>query len=92
MSRRIDEIYLMIFPTKTCRGCSDGDSALPFLLHVIHDSVSVMNLSRVCNDSCIVEYPFSCGRLTCVNMSDNSKISNFVDILGGSLDKGVAEL
>ena len=77
----IDEIDLMTLPMKGNSCCPNSDATLPFLLHVVHQSVTMMHLTRSVQPSRVVKHPLSSGCLASVDVSYDTDVANQVDIL-----------
>src|SRR3989344_1998501 len=87
VARSIDYIEFYFFgilvfgigrpPVSRSRGGGNGNTALPFLFHPVHDGVAFVNFAYFVGNSGIKKYPLRRRGLSGIDMSDNSEVSNF---------------
>jgi len=63
--------------TSSSSGC-DGDTALPFLRHVIHGGGTVMDFAHAVHSAGVEQDTFGNGGLAGIDVGHNSDISDFV--------------
>ena len=76
--RGIDDIDTMITPVAGGRRRGNGDTALPLLLHPVHDGGAFVYLTDFIGASGIIEYPLGDGCLTGIDMSDNAYVPDIL--------------
>ena len=80
MARCVNQVDLMSLPVKCNCSSPNSDSTLPFLFHVVHNSVAIVNLSRVLYCSSIEKHALSACSLPSIDVSNNADISNFCQV------------
>ena len=79
MPRSVDKVDLVfvavIVPESGSGGRSDGDTTLLLLLHPVHGSGAVVNLTYFVSQTRIKQYALRCGGLTGIDMSHNTYIT-----------------
>ena len=68
MSWSINQIYLVSIPVERSGSSPDSYASLSLLLHVVHDSRSMMNLSWQSQKPSVVQHPFRRRRLPSIDM------------------------
>ncbi len=82
MTRGVDNIDPVIFPTGGNGRSRDGDASLPFLLHPIGDGSTIVHLTHLVDYPGIEKNPFCRRGLARINMRGNTNISNSVQRIG----------
>ena len=77
---RVNQVDLVSLPVEGHSSCPDRDTTLAFLLHVVHDSVAVVDLTRSSQSTCVVQHALSDCRFASVDMSDDPDIPNHIDV------------
>ena len=78
MPRSINNVDLMILPFCGDGSTSDCDSSFLLLLHEVHCSSTIINLTDLVNLSAIKKNSLSSCCLSGINMSHNSNVSHFL--------------
>ena len=76
VARRVYDVDAVVFPLTRRSGGSDGYTALPFLLHVIHGSRTVMNLAHAVHPAGVVQDTFGDGGLAGINVGHNPDVAH----------------
>jgi hypothetical protein len=74
MSRRINNVNLMIFPVRRSRRALYGDSPLLFLLNPVHNRLAVVNFADTVAFAGVKENTLGSGSLTGVYVCHNADI------------------
>src|SRR5262249_34835840 len=80
VARRIDDVDAMIFPECRRGRRGDCDPALLFLLHPVHDGVSLMNLAHPVRFSGVIKNSFRRGRFTGVDVRHDPDVTGPLQI------------
>ena len=80
MARRVDKVELISLPLEGDSGCSDRNSTLAFLLHVIHDRVAMVHLARMLNAPRVKEHTLSQGGFAGIDMRNDTDVANTCDV------------
>ena len=74
---RIDDVDSMTIPIARRGGGGNGYTALPFLIHVIHGSCTIVDFAHAVHSTGVVQDAFSNGGLAGIDMSHDPGVSNF---------------
>lgn len=80
MARGVNQIDLMVFPIEGNSCCPNRYPAFAFLFHVVHNSVTMMNLTRFVDSPSIEQHSFSGSCLTCINVGYYTNVSDHAKI------------
>ncbi len=72
----IDNVDLNITPLAGGGGRGDGDAALLFLLHPIHNRRAFMHLANLMGAARVIEDTLGCGCLTGIDMGSDADVSH----------------
>ena len=78
VTRRVDNINLVVLPETGGRRGRNGNPALLLLLHPVHSGGSLMNLTELMTAAGIIENPLRRGGFSGINMRDDPDITNLV--------------
>ena len=71
----VDDIDAMIFPVRGGGGGGDGDAALPFLRHPVHDGGAFVHFAEFVGTAGVEEDAFGHGRLAGVDVGDDADVT-----------------
>ena len=79
VSRRIDDVDVMLVPIGIGRSGRNGNAALTLLLHPVHDGGTLMDLAGAVDSSRVIENPLRERGLTGIDVSHDADIANFIE-------------
>jgi len=77
----VNQINLITLPIESCRGRSNRDASLSFLLHVVHHSIPVVHLTWPLQEASIIQHSLGCGGLSSINMGYDSDVSYLGNVI-----------
>src|SRR4051794_26130591 len=82
MSRRVDDVDLVVLPPAGRRGGRDRDAALLLLLHPVHDGGALVDLTDLVGDARVEEDALGRGGLTGVDVSHDADVADLLKVRG----------
>ena len=77
VARRIDDVDAVIAPEAGRRSRCDGDAALLFLLHPVHDGGAFVDFADLVRNSGVEQDPFRRGRLAGIDVRHDADVPRF---------------
>jgi hypothetical protein len=73
---RVDDVDLMVFPAAGDGGRRNGDSSLPLLRQIVHDSVAIINTTDMLGLASEIQNMLSRRGFPCVDVGENADVAN----------------
>ncbi len=80
VTRRIDQVDLVLLPLERGGGGGDRDPALPLLLHPVHLGLAVVDLADLVDLAGVKQEPLRDRRLAGIDVGDHAQVADQIDL------------